>query len=265
MGELNTAISIQNLSFSYEKNTVLLNANATIEAEKLTVILGKNGSGKSTLLRIIAGLLPYKQGLIGISGKELKIMSLSERAKTFGFLSQKHKAVFPFTVEQVVLTGRAGYINFVPKKLDVEVAETAMNKVNIMHLKDRIYTELSGGEQQLVMMARVLAQEPKMLLLDEPTTHLDFCNQIKLLTLLKELTMQKLTVIAVLHDPNIAFLYGDDFLFVKNGTLERPAEPIKPWSAEYLKTVYEHELQSVPYAGRALIVPGIIQKKQNDR
>ncbi len=255
MGKLNMAISVENLTFSYGKNTVLQNAYAEIESGKLTVILGKNGSGKSTLLRIIAGLLPYQHGKIAVSGKELNTMNLSQRSKLFGFLGQKHKAIFPFTVEQVVLTGRAGQVSFTPKKTDMERAANAIEKVNISHLRGRIYTELSGGEQQLVMIARVLAQEPKILLLDEPTTHLDFCNQAKLLSLIKELTTQSLTVVAVLHDPNIAFLYGDDFLFVKDGAIEHPAVHTKPWSADYLKSVYDYELLSIPYAERALIVP----------
>jgi iron complex transport system ATP-binding protein len=255
MGKLKKAISINNLSFSYSDNLVLTDASIDIEASKLTVILGKNGSGKSTLLRILAGLIPYKNGQIQINDRELKTINLRNRAKLFGFLGQKHKAVFPFTVEQVVITGRSGFVNFVPKENDIEATVNAIKKTGIIHLKDRNYTDLSGGEQQLVMIARVLAQEPEILLLDEPTTHLDFCNQIKLLSLLKELTVNKLTVVTVLHDPNIAFLYGDDFIFVKNGILTKPDEPVKPWDAAFLKEIYESELQSIPYSGRALIVP----------
>jgi iron complex transport system ATP-binding protein len=264
MGELNTAISINNLTFLYDKIAVLHETSVSIKTSSLTVILGKNGSGKSTLLRIIAGLLPYKQGDIKIYNQELKNITLRNRAKLFGFLGQKHKAVFPFTVEQVVLTGRSGFVNFIPKENDVEITINALKKAGIFHLKERYYTELSGGEQQLVMIARVLAQEPKILLLDEPTTHLDFCNQIKLLTLLKNLTRHNMTVVAVLHDPNIAFLYGDDFIFVKNNKLIRPDEPVKPWDAEFLKNIYENELQSIPYSGRALIVPVISNDVKND-
>ena len=260
MGELGRpkappAITVKELSFAYGEKPVLENCSANIESHLFTVILGKNGSGKSTLLRIFAGLLSYRHGEVRIGGRVLEKLKLRERAQILGFLGQKHKAIFPFTVEQVVLTGRAGYINFIPAENDVDIARNAMEKVSIRHLKDRIYTELSGGEQQLVMIARVLAQEPRILLLDEPTTHLDFSNQIRLLTLLRALTYKNLTVIAVLHDPNIAFLYGDNFLFVSNGKLIRPEEPVKPWSAEFLQVVYGHGLQSVPYAGRALIVP----------
>ena len=255
MGELNTAISIKNLAFSYGEKAVLQNTSVEIQVNKLSVILGKNGSGKSTLLKIIAGLLPYKQGEIEHCNVELKNINLRNRAKIFGFLGQKHKAVFPFTVEQVVLTGRAAYVSFTPQQNDFEITEKALSKVGIEHLKNRYYTELSGGEQQLVMIARELAQEPKILLLDEPTTHLDFCNQVKLMSLLKELTQNNLTIVAVLHDPNIAFLYGDDFIFLKNGQLIKPAAPVQPWDAAFLQNIYETPMQSIPHAGRALIVP----------
>jgi iron complex transport system ATP-binding protein len=260
MGGLSAAVSIENLSFSYNENVVLRQLNAEIEPFCLTVILGKNGCGKSTLLKLIAGLLPYRQGEISFSGSNLKKLNLSARAKKIGFLGQKHKAVFPFTVGQVVLTGRAGYVGIVPKKQDALIAGLALEKVNISHLKNRFYTEISGGEQQLVMIARLLAQEPEILLLDEPTTHLDFCNQINLLSLLKTLTKNRLTVVAVLHDPNMAFLYGDDFIFMKNGKLLKPEPPVKPWDEEFLQSVFDHELRSIPYSERALIVPKKIER-----
>lgn len=252
---MNAAILIRSLSFSYGHNKVLDDISVNIESSKLTVILGKNGCGKSTLLRLIAGLLPCRQGEIRIRGQEIRTLTLNKMAKMVGFLGQKHRAVFPFTVEQVVLTGRAGYVNVVPKEKDFEIAGHAMKRAGISELKNRFYTELSGGEQQLVMIARVLAQEPEILLLDEPASHLDFANQIKLMTLLKELTLGNLTVVAVLHDPNLAFLYGDDFIFVRNGHLLRPVEPVQPWDAEFLQTIYGNNLQSIPYGPRALIVP----------
>lgn len=249
------AITIQNLCFSYNGNKILQNVDANIETGKLTFILGKNGSGKSTFLRILAGLLPYQTGNVHIFGNENSTLSFAERAKIIGFLNQQHKAVFPFTVEEVVLTGRAGYINFIPKENDKQAVNKALEKIGIAHLRNRFYTELSGGEQQLVMIARVLAQNPKVLLLDEPTSHLDFSNQSHLLALLKKLANEGLTVVAVLHDPNLAFLYGDDFLFVKDKQLIRSAENIDAWNADFLRTIYHGNIEAIPYNGRALLVP----------
>ncbi len=257
MGQIDKAILVRNLSFAYKDTLILSKVNTDIEIGKLSFILGKNGSGKSTFLRIIAGLLPYHAGNVYILGKENSKLSVAERAKIIGFLNQQHKAVFPFTVEEVVLTGRAGYINFLPKEKDRRAAFIALEKVGITHLQKRIYTELSGGEQQLVMIARVLAQEPKILLLDEPTAHLDFINQAHLLTLLKKLTNEGLTIVSVLHDPNLAFLYGDDFLFIKDYQVIRAPNNTSSWSTEFLRTIYQNNIDAIPYNGRALLIPNM--------
>ena len=121
----------------------------------------------------------------------------------------------------MVLTGRASYVTWVPKPEDVALGIEALERVGIIHLRERPYTELSGGEQQLVRIARVLAQQPRLILLDEPSSHLDFLNQAHLLQLIRELVDADLTVLAVLHDPNSAFLYGDHFVFLKDGSVER--------------------------------------------
>jgi len=249
------AIQVHNLGFFYKNVCVLDNVNADIETGKLTFILGKNGSGKSTFLRILAGLLPYQKGDIHILGNDNSKLNYTERSKIVGFLNQQHKAVFPFSVEEVVLTGRAGYVSYIPKEIDKQAANLAIEKVGITHLANRNYTELSGGEQQLVMIARVLAQNPKVLLLDEPTSHLDFSNQAHLLSLLKKLANEGLTIVAVLHDPNLAFLYGDDFLFVRDKQVIRSATSADAWNVDFLKTIYHGNLEAIPYNGRALLVP----------
>ena len=255
MEQLNKAISITGLSFAYAGPVILKDVDIEIESGKLTFILGQNGSGKSTFLKILAGLLPFQKGSIIISGKESSKISFTERAKLTGFLNQSHKAVFPFSVGDVVLTGRAGFINYIPKKIDIDIAGQAMEKAGILHLKNRNYAELSGGEQQLVMIARLLAQNPQILLLDEPTTHLDFANQSHLIKLLKKLVKEGLTIIAVIHDPNLAFLFGDDFLFVKDKKVIRADESSAAWDLDFLKTIYTGNIQSIPYNGRALLVP----------
>lgn len=255
MEQLNHAIKATNMSFGYKNALILDHVNIEIETGKLTFILGQNGSGKSTLLKILTGLLPFQKGNLTIAGNDAFNLSIHERSKLIGFLNQQHKAIFPFSVEDVVLTGRAGFINYIPKETDIVASTQAMGKVGILHLRNRNYTELSGGEQQLVMIARLLAQNPKILLLDEPTTHLDITNQSRLLNLLKELVSDGLTIVAVMHDPNQAFLFGDDFLFLKDKKVFRAEESLKPWDIEFLQTVYPEKLQTVPYKDRALLVP----------
>lgn len=248
------------LFFSYGGRGVLHDVTIEIQQGQFTIILGKNGSGKSTLLRIMAGLLKPDGGTLQVMGRDLNDLSLTERAKIIGYLPQFHRPIFPFSVEDVVLTGRASYVNLIPGHEDRRIVLRALERVGIIHLRLRPFTELSGGEQQLVMIARVLAQEPKIVLLDEPTAHLDFVNQAHVLRLIREFADSELAVVAVLHDPNIAFLYGDRFIFLKEGQVESWSSSQKPWDTEVLQKVYGPELRSIPYQDRALVVPIIDSK-----
>jgi iron complex transport system ATP-binding protein len=248
------AVTIEKVNFEYDGIPVLKDISFEVPEGKFTVLLGKNGSGKSTLLRLIAGLLPLKTGRIEILGQDLHRLSLSQRAKLIGYLPQFHTPIFPFTVEEVVLTGRASYVFSTPSRRDQEKAAQAIVEVGLEGLRKRPYTELSGGERQLVMIARVLAQEPRVILLDEPLSHLDLANQARFLGLIKNLTGIGMTILAVLHDPNAAFLSGDHFVFLKNGRVQEVEEGQAPWDAELLSAVYGTPLKAVPYGDRSLIV-----------
>jgi iron complex transport system ATP-binding protein len=180
------AIHVHHVHFAYDSRTVLQDVSLQAPTGEFTILLGKNGSGKSTLLRLLAGLLPLKEGTVEILGKNLDRLSLAERGRLIGFLPQFHNPVFPFSVREVVLTGRAAYVFSVPGRKDRDKADQAIAEVGLEPLRDRPYTELSGGERQLVMIARVLAQEPKVILLDEPLSHLDLANQVRFLGLVKK-------------------------------------------------------------------------------
>jgi len=249
------SIAVKDLCFSYGTTMVLQDIELNAAEGKFTVLLGKNGSGKSTLLKLMAGLLPCKSGNINIMGKDIGSLSISEKAKIIGYLPQFHTPAFPFTVEEVVLTGRASYVFALPGRKDIDKTDEAINKVGISHLRQRPYTELSGGERQLVMIARVLAQEPQVILLDEPLSHLDLSNQIRFLALIKELVMSGLTVVAVLHDPNIAFMYADDFILIKDGTIRNLHDDEQPWNASILIDLYGVHLETMPFRDRALVIP----------
>jgi iron complex transport system ATP-binding protein len=251
------AVAVSHLSFGYDSRRVLEDVNIEIFPNTLTMCLGRNGAGKSTFIRLIGGMIPHREGEITIDGTDIKRLPPRMRARKISYMSQNHQPVFPFTVGDVVLTGRAGYVSFIPKKEDSEVALHMMERVGIDHLRDRYYTELSGGEQQLVMIARSLAQQPEILLLDEPTSHLDYNNQVAVLSLLKQLVAEGLAVVAVLHDPNMSLLFGDDFLFVLEKRVIRE-ESREPWHSPLLKKIYPGKLVSIPYNGRALLAPDII-------
>jgi len=248
-------ISVKNLDFGYADSRVLHNISLQAAEGRFTVLLGKNGSGKSTLIKLMAGLLPFKTGYIEVFGRDIRKLTSSERASLIGYLSQFHSPAFPFLVEEVVLTGRASYVFTLPGREDLKKTDEAIDKVGINHLRRRPYTELSGGERQLVMIARVLAQEPQMILLDEPLSHLDLANQARFLTLVKDLVAKGLTVVAVLHDPNTAFFYADDFLFMKDGFIIEPEKNKDPWDPSTLTEVYGTKIDAVPFRGRSLVIP----------
>jgi iron complex transport system ATP-binding protein len=256
MATINNMIEIDKLSFSYNGQPVLKDVSLKITGNEFTVLLGQNGSGKSTLMRVMAGLLPKYSGNVQIRGKDLHKMSSRDRARSIGFLAQQHKAVFPFTVKEVVLTGRAAYIGFVPGKKDVQIAFEAIEKVGIEYLLNRVYSELSGGEQQLVMIARALAQQPEILLLDEPISHLDYNNQLRIISLIKQLVKQGITVAAVLHDPNMAFLFGDRFVYFHNKQVF-DARDKKPWEHEWVKEVFHDDMYTVSHEGKCIFIPRI--------
>jgi iron complex transport system ATP-binding protein len=249
------AVTVEKVSFEYDEIPVLKDISFEVPEGKFTALLGKNGSGKSTLLRLIAGLLPLRMGRIRILGEDLHSLNLSRRARLVGYLPQFHSPVFPFTVEEVVLTGRASYVFSTPSRRDREKAAQAIAEVGLEELRKRPYTELSGGERQLVMIARVLAQEPRVILLDEPLSHLDLANQARFLGLIKRLTASGMTILAVLHDPNAAFLSGDHFIFLKDGRVHKAVEGQAPWNADFLSDVYGTSIKTIPFGSRSLIVP----------
>lgn len=249
------AIRVDRLCFSHPSGFRLEEVSLHVPAGRLSVLLGRNGSGKSTLLRLLAGLEPPMSGRIEVLGQDVARLSSAGRAKLIGYLPQFHSPVFPYTVEDVVLTGRAPYVFTVPRATDRKKAEDALGTVGLADLRNRPYTELSGGERQLVMMARVLAQEPRVVLLDEPFSHLDLANQSNLLNLLKRLVGEGITVLAVLHDPNVAFAHGDAFFFMKRGKIQRPGPGQAPWDAAFLEELFDARLETVPHSGRALVLP----------
>lgn len=246
---------ISNLHFSYGENPLFRGINYTIPESQFTVILGRNGSGKSTLLRLMTGYIKQTDGEIFYEGKAISSFPLPVRAQKIGYLPQLHKPVFPFSVEDVVMTGRSPYIRTVPRKNDREKTMSALETVGIRHLKDRPYTELSGGERQLVLIARVIAQEPQVILFDEPTAHLDFANQARILTMVKSLTSLKFTVLAALHDPNAAIMTADHVVLLQDGIIYTLPVGENSWDAERIAQLYDIGIVTVPFKENSLFIP----------
>lgn len=249
------AVQVRGLTFEYAHRRVLASVDLTIPRGRFTVVLGRNGSGKSTLFRILGGFLRPHQGEITIFDQPARNLDTRGRARLMGFLPQHHRVVFPFKAEEVVLTGRAGHIRFTPDREDLRLAREAMARIGIDHLGQRVFTELSGGEQQLVMIARVLAQDPPILLFDEPTSHLDYYYQARVMTIIRSLVDQGRTVAAVLHDPNLAVLYADRCACLKEGQIVHESG-VRELTGELLTRVYGIPLQALPWGRRTVFLPG---------
>jgi iron complex transport system ATP-binding protein len=250
-------IEAKELNFSYFDTTVLKDIAFNIKESSICTILGPNGSGKSTLIKVLDRLLKPKKGTVLIENKNIDKLSLREVAKKIAYLPQETDISFSFSVFDVVLAGRAhnvGYLNQ-PSKQDLEIAQKAVSLVGIDHLRDKIYTQLSGGQKKLVLIAQALAQQAKILLFDEPTNHLDFANQYTILNLIKNLIKNNhLTAIITLHDPNLAAWFSDTIIMIKNGSLLNYGPTKAIMTAQNLSELYDEKIIILNNNGRLFII-----------
>lgn len=250
------AIEIRNLAFHYGKQAVLDGLRASFCKGELSVILGRNGSGKSTLFNILAGVQREYQGQIHINGVERRAIKVGNaNGIRLGFMTQFHQTNFPFSVYDVVMTGRASFSRFSPKEEDREQVQHVLKRFDLWKYKDKPYTRLSGGERQLVLLCRVLVQDPDIILLDEPTNHLDLHYQVAVLDNLKKLVEAGKTVICIMHDPNLAFLYGDRFFLMQQQVLTSLEGKNTASIHHLLEQAYQVRLEQIPHRGKIIILP----------
>lgn len=223
-------ISFENVSFAYGKEDVLHNVSAKIISGEITALFGPNGSGKTTLLKCLAGLFKPQSGDIFIQGKSLLQISPGMRSQYVCYVPQEHAVSFAYTVEEVVLMGRTPYLGGVhgPGKKDYQRAHEAMESIGIEAIAHLPYTELSGGQRQMVLIARALAQECDIMILDEPTSALDFKNQIVVWKILKQLKLAGKTILVCTHDPNHVMWFCNRVLVLKKGNIIADGE-VKDW------------------------------------
>ncbi len=212
-------LETKSISFGYGKTLVLEDISFSIQRGDFVALMGPNGSGKTTLLKTLLGLLPPISGEILLNGRPVLSYGPKERAKLIGYASQEPSFSFPLTVKELVSLGRYPHSNrFQDSPEDEHAVEEALRITESTSLRERKFTTLSGGERQKVLIARVLAQASHLLLMDEPTTHLDIYFQLHILETLKKICREKnITIIAVLHDLNLASLFADKALLLKGG------------------------------------------------
>jgi len=235
-------ISVRNLSFNYKSKKVLENINFDVQKGAFLGLLGENGAGKSTMLKIISKILKPDKGEILIAGKGINSYFLKEIAKIIAFVGQgeSYSSNQPFTVSEIVLMGRIPHLSRFQResKKDIEIANDAMQLTNLLKFKSKFINELSGGERQRVIIARALAQEPKILLLDEPVSNLDIRYQIEILNLIKNLSRNGITVVCVIHDLNLAAMFCDTLLLLNKGKILANGMPEEVLTAENIKIAY---------------------------
>lgn len=234
-------LSAKRISFSYADAPTLSEIDFALECGALRALLGPNGSGKTTLLKLLMGILTPTRGKVFYQGVDLKKMTRREIARRIALVPQEMNLQFGFTVEQMVMLGRTPHVGALSgaKKQDRVIVEHAMEIMEIKEMRGRVVTELSGGEQQRVVIAMALAQEPQVLLLDEPTVHLDINHQIEILELVKKLNRENgLTVLATMHDLNLAALYFDNLTLLERGRVVAHGAPQTVLNAEQIRAVF---------------------------
>ena len=239
------SVKIENLSFAYGTHQVLRNISLEVPDGTLVNVLGPNGTGKSTLFRCILGLYTSYHGTIIVNGKDISKLNIRERAREMAFIPQSHKPVYDYDVVDVVLmsSGAGSGAFFSPKRTHVDRALEALDRVGIGHLAHRPYTRISGGEQQLVLIARALAQNANTIIMDEPTSALDYGNTVRVLSCVRQLSEDGLTVIQSTHQPDQAFLYADKTLVLHEGEVLAYGPPKDTITAELISKIYNVEVE----------------------
>ncbi len=214
-------IQLENVAIGYKSKIVGHDISFDINAGEVFCLLGPNGSGKSTLFKTIMGLLKASSGTVYINNKPINSWSTRELAHYVGYVPQAQPASFPFLVSDIVLMGRYATLRAFssPKKDDYKIALESLSALGIEHLYERRYTELSGGERQLVLLARALAQKPAVIIMDEPTASLDFGNQVMVLEVITSLAERNIGVLFCTHQPEHAAIVADRIALLRNGSL----------------------------------------------
>ncbi|SHN53330.1 ABC transporter ATP-binding protein [Desulfitobacterium chlororespirans] len=247
-------LKVQELSFQYSSRLVLKDVHFEVPYGHCVAVLGNNGAGKSTLIKCLNKILPPRSGQVLLDERDLCSMSRTNVAKEMAYVAQ-HSETSRFTVFDAVMLGRKPYIKLSPSQADYEIVESMMEKLALTHMALAYIDELSGGELQKVMLARALTQQPKVLLLDEPTSNLDLKNQHDMLGLVGQIAKEEnICVLMVIHDLNLALRYCDRFLFIKGGGIYAYGDE-EVMNARIISEVYGIPVAMEYCHGTKMVVP----------
>ena len=248
-------LKIKDVEFSYASTPIIEDICIDVVPSEIVTICGPNGVGKSTLLKCIDRILKPK-GSILLDGQEMKNMSMIEIARQIGYVSQSSSNVFPATVFDMVLMGRRPHAGWRSGEMDEDKVIEILKLMEMEDLALRDFSELSGGQQQKVIIARALAQEAEVLLLDEPTSNLDIRHQLEVMEIIKNLAKEKeISVVMSVHDLNLASRYADKIIMMKKGRIFSAGEPASVLTSENILSVYGVESVVKNESGKPFIVP----------
>jgi len=264
---MNLELEIESLYFEYDERMVLSDISFSISKGDFVSIIGPNGSGKSTLLKNLASILKPIKGNIKLEGKKIDEYRAKELARKMALVPQDTNVTYDFSVFDIVLMGRNPYLNRLEKEkqIDFQIVKDSLKLTNTLHLRDRNINEISGGERQRVIIARALAQEPEIILLDEPTSHLDINHQIEILSLLKKLNKEKkMTILLVIHDINLAARFSNKMILLNEGRVLSIGEPEAVITNQNMERAYNVNMliSHNPHTNSPYIIPLVPDENQ---
>jgi iron complex transport system ATP-binding protein len=246
------------LSFQYRDKIVFAHISFQALKGRFCAILGRNGSGKTTLIHCLNRILNPVSGRILVQGRDMAFFGRNDIARTISLLPQEQIDIFPYRVLDVVVMGRAPFLKMAarPDEKDYAKAEEALRQLNAQALSHRNFNRISGGERQIVLLARCLTQAAPIMLLDEPTNHLDFNHQYHLLSSIRRLCREKgISVVAAMHDPNLAAMFADDVIMIKDGRVMAKGMKEEIMTEENISALYDMDIQKFRHNAATFFSP----------
>ena len=249
-------LKIEDIEFGYNSNPILKGISLELKPSEIIGIVGPNGAGKSTLIRCINRILSPNKGVVLLDEKDIKKIDLMKLARNIGYIPQNTSAMFPLNVFETVLMGRRPHVSWKSSEIDIDITIKMLELLNVEEFAMKNINELSGGQKQRVIIARALAQEPNILLLDEPTSDLDIKHQLEVMKIIQDIAKNSnISVIIIMHDLNLAARYADKIIMMHKGIIFDVGTPKAVLTAKNIEKVYEVRARVINDGGFLSILP----------